>query len=345
MQIRHMLACASLCVASSFGQAAVLFDVSFSSPPNINNQPIVIDGSNLTPSRQSAGSVQMVGNYAGQPGNWGVFNQPSCGSSYDQIEFLLPAGQQKVYLSYDQISTGLNNSDSVFSVHLDSADYGARSLSFHGGGNDISLFNVGGQYHKFGSFIDAQPYRVTLLADVAKNLLVIEIDGNQVHSGTLGSNSLTSIRMGISPWTGAAQECSQSAVGVSNIKVYEDPADLSVPPPQPTLGLDFTLRPKTTDVLPPEGGYIRHSRSLHNLGVDELTLSYWITTELADGTSYPLLSPRSVQVAAGTSFSELKSFLVPSWFPAGTYQARLVMVNAVTGERLHADLGFSKLTE
>lgn len=345
MQIKQLLACAALCVASSLAHSAVLYDVSFPSPPHVDGQPIIIDGTSRTPSRQKMGSVQMVSNYSGQPGNWGVFNQPSCSSDYDQIEFLLPAGQQKVYLSYDLLSSGLNNSDSSFKVSLDSTGFGARALNFHGGGNDIYLFNVEGMAGRFGYFTDQQLYRVTLHGDVAKNLLTISINGTQVHSGTLGSTTLTGIRMTMSPWTGAADVCDQTAVAVSNIKIYEDPADLQEPPPEPNLGLAFTLRSGTSDVLPAAGGYIRHSRTLFNHSGNDLSLSYWITTELADGTRYPLLAPRTVQVAAGSSFSEPKNFLIPAWFPAGSYKARLVVADEASGERVHADLNFSKRAE
>lgn len=342
MQTKQLLACAALCVASSLAHSAVLYDVKFPSPPHVDGQPILIDGTPQTPSRQRMGSVQMISNYAGQPGNWGVFNQPSCGAAYDQIEFVLPAEQQRVYLSYDLITSGLNNSDSLFSVHLDSKDYGARSLSFHGGGNDISLFNVGGKSSKFGYFTDQQLYQVTIHGDAAKNLLTITINGAQVHSSTLGSTTLTGVRMTISPWTGAADQCAQTAAAVSNIKIYEDPADLQGPPPEPNLSLEFKLRSGTTDVLPASGGYIRHSRTLFNRSANDLSLSYWITTSLADGTSYPLLAPRTIQVPAGSSFAELKNFLVPAWLPAGSYKARLVVADEASGERAFSDLSFSK---
>ncbi|QKE65558.1 hypothetical protein HNE05_20070 [Aquipseudomonas campi] len=345
MQTKQLLACASLCLASSLAHSAVLYDVNFPSPPHVDGQPILIDGTPNTPSRQNMGSVQMVSNFAGQPGNWGVFNQPSCGASYDQIEFFLPAGQQKIYLSYDVQTSSLNNSDSAFSISLDSKDYGARSLNFHGGGNDIYLFNVGGKSSRFGYFTDQQLYQITIHGDVAKNLLTIAINGNQVHSSTLGSTTLTGIRMTMSPWTGAADQCSQATAAVSNIKIYEDPADLQGPPPEPMLGLELKLRPGTTDVLPASGGYIRHSRTLFNRSANDLSLSYWITTELPDGTSYPLLSPRTVQVPAGSSFSELKNFLIPAWLPAGGYKARLVVADEASGERIYADLNFSKRAE
>lgn len=345
MHTRQLFACAVLCAASSLAHSAVLYDVSFPSPPHVDGQPIIIDGTSQTPSRQTMGSVQMVSTYAGQPGNWGVFNQPSCGASYDQIEFTLPTGQQKVYLSYDVITSGLNNSDSAFSVFLDSQDYGGRSVSFHGGGNDISLFNVGGKYSKFGYFTDQQLYQITIHGDAAKNLLTITINGTQVHNSTLGSATLRAVRMSMSPWTGAADQCSQTAAAVSNIKIYEDPADLQGPPPEPILGLEFKLRPGTTDVLPAAGGYIRHSRTLYNRSGSDLSLSYWITTELPDGNSYPLLAPRIVQVPVGASFAELKNFLIPAWFPAGGYTARLVVVDEASGERAYSDLSFSKRAE
>lgn len=345
MQTKQLLACAALCVASSLAYSAVLYDVSFPSPPHVDGQPIIIDGTPQTPSRQNMGSVQMVSYYAGQPGNWGVFNQPSCNASYDQIEFFLPAGQQKIYLSFDVLTTSLNNSDSAFSISLDSKDYGARSLNFHGGGNDIYLFNVANSGGRFGYFTDQQRYQITMHGDVAKNLLTISINGSQVHSGTLGSTTLTGIRMTMSPWTGRASQCSQSAAAVSNIKIYEDPADMQGPPPEPNLGLEFTVRSGTTDVLPATGGYIRHNRTLFNYSGNDLSLSYWITTELADGTRYPLLAPRTVQVAAGSSFTEPKNFLIPAWFPAGNYKARLVVADEASGERVFSDLTFDKLAE
>lgn len=345
MQTRQLFACAALCVASSLAHSALLYDVSFPSPPNVDGQPIVIDATPGTPSRQNMGSVQMVSNYGGLPGNWGVFNQPDCSASYDQIEFILPPGQQRIYLSYDLLTSSLNNSDSSFGVHLDSRDYSARSLNFHGGGNDIYLFNVGGKSSRFGYFTDQQLYQITIHGDVAQNLLTIAINGSQVHSGTLGSTTLTGIRMSMSPWTGAADQCAQTEAAITNVKVYEDPSDLLEHIPEPKLGLAFNLRNGTTDVLPASGGYIRHSRTLFNHSTADLSLTYWITTELGDGTTYPLLSPRSITVPAGSSFSELKNFLVPAWFSSGSYQARLVAVDAATGERVFSELHFTKLPQ
>lgn len=130
---------------------------------------------------------------------------------------------------------------------------------------------------------------------------------------------------------------------IVNIAITREVADPLPPVIVPaTLGVDFSLRAGYPNQVPAIGGAIRHSCTLSNLGVTGKPILYWITTRVPGGSDYPLLTPRSVTVAAGTSFSELKTFPVPAWFPAGSYSARLVMVDPATGERVTADIPFSK---
>lgn len=338
MQIKQLSVGLLLATASAFSQAAVLYDVSFASPPNVNGQSIVIDGTPQTPSKVNMGVVEMQTGFAGQPGNWAVFHQLSCG--YDQLEFKLPAGLSKGYLQFDLVSESLNNSQSVFSVHFDSSNYSARSISWHGGNNRISLFNYGTS-SAFGAFASQQKYHVQVHVDAQSNLLEIEINGNQVHQGAFGSPDLSSIRMTLSPNTGGATNCDLPRVAVTNVLAYESPDDLQSPVPA-TLGVNFSLRAGYPNVVPASGGYIRHSRSLSNLSQVDKPITYWISTSLPDGSGFPLLTPRTLSVPAGGTLTELKNFSVPAWFPVGTYTARLVLVDPATGERVYGEIAFSK---
>lgn len=340
MQIKQLFTCLTLAMTSAISHAAVLYDVSFASPPNINGQSIVIDGTPHTPSRVNMGIVEMQTGYAGQPGNWAVFHAPTC-RPYDQIEFKLPAGLSKAYLRFDVIPDGLNNSQSGFAVLLDSSDYSARSLNWHGGTNTMYLSNISGG-GSFGAFVNLQKYQVQLHVDVPRNLLEVEINGNKVYSGVFGSTDLQDIRMSLSPVYGNATNCDQARAAVSNVLVYEDPSDIQTPPPAPLLGVSLSLRAGYPNLLPASGGYIRHTRSLSNLSPVDKLISYWITTSLPDGSGYPLLTPRTVTVAPGSNLTELKSFGVPAWFPAGGYVARLVAVDPTTGERVYGEIPFSK---
>lgn len=117
------------------------------------------------------------------------------------------------------------------------------------------------------------------------------------------------------------------------------------PPIEPvaTLSAAFSLKSPTANTVAATGGTIRHTRTITNLTAADKTVLYWITTTLQDGSGYPLLTPRSMTLTAGSSLNELKSFSVPAWFPAGAYTARLAAVDTTTGERVTSELLFNKL--
>lgn len=117
------------------------------------------------------------------------------------------------------------------------------------------------------------------------------------------------------------------------------------PPVEPvaTLSAALNLKSPTANTVTATGGTIRHTRAITNLSGADKTVLYWITTTLPDGSGYPLLTPRSMTLTAGSALNELKSFSVPAWFPAGAYTARLVAVDTTSGERVAAELLFNKL--
>lgn len=117
------------------------------------------------------------------------------------------------------------------------------------------------------------------------------------------------------------------------------------PPVEPvaTLSAALNLKSPTANTVTATGGTIRHTRAITNLSGADKTVLYWITTTLPDGSGYPLLTPRSMTLTAGSALNELKSFSVPAWFPAGAYAARLVAVDTTSGERVTSELLFNKL--
>ncbi|WP_347505329.1 hypothetical protein [Pseudomonas anguilliseptica] len=78
MRTKPLLAILSLALFSQFSYSAVLYDARFASPPNIEGQSIVVDGTPHTPSRVTMGAVEMRSGFAGQPGSWaaGRFSMP-----------------------------------------------------------------------------------------------------------------------------------------------------------------------------------------------------------------------------------------------------------------------------
>ena len=207
MKIKSLLVGLSLTSLASLANAALLYDVQFASPPNISGQKITIDPSIQTPSAIVFGEPVMHSNFAGQPGNWAVFNTPTCGV-YEQIRFDLPGDTKKISLSYDIHTQYLNSSDNNFAVLIDSTGYSGRSINFHGGNNRMYLFNSGSFF--FDTFVDQRTYRMDIAADALDNSLTISVDGFQKYSGPLGSTDLKSIRMSLSPWTGAASICDRA---------------------------------------------------------------------------------------------------------------------------------------
>ncbi|MFP6863079.1 RbmA family biofilm matrix protein [Pseudomonas sp.] len=339
MHTKSLLAPLSLVLLSQLSHAAVLYDARFASPPNIDGQSIVIDGTPHTPSRVTMGAVEMRSGFAGQPGNWAVFNAPGC--SYDQIQFNLPTGLTKAYVSWDMFPSMLNNSESAFNVHLDSTGYGARSLSMHGGQNSIQLFNFG-KSATLSSLSNQTKYRVLARVDAASDQLEISINGNPVYSGTFGSPDLTSVRMTLSPWKGGATQCNDSAAALSNVLIYEDPSDLETPPAQ-SIGVTFKLVPGYPTSVSANGGYLSYYRGIQNSGDVPLNLYTWITVDLPDGTGFPLRQSHSVSLQPGASMATVQNGLfIPKWFLAGDYKARMVVVNQVTGEQFNYDIPFTK---
>ncbi|WP_071871619.1 RbmA family biofilm matrix protein [Atopomonas hussainii] len=341
MPIKVLLTSFTLALVSQWAHAAVLYDVRFSSPPNVEGQSIVVDGTPNTPSKVNMGVIEMRSNVDGLPGNWAVFNAPNC--SYDQMTFTLPAGLQKAYVSWEVSTNNLVNSDNHFSVHLDSTGYGARSVSMHGGGNRISLFNHS-KYANFANLIDKKSYRFLARVDAASDLLEISIDGNSVHRGTFNNQDLTSVRMNLSPWTGAPKsDCSSTFAALTNVLIYEDPSDLT-PPPPPYLQSSFSLLPDSPSVVPPQGGTLRYTRQIQNISPEPLSLSTWITVSLPDGTGYPLINPRLLNLAPGANYTVSRGGLrIPSWLPSGPYKARMAVVNTLNGERFYNEIMFDKL--
>ncbi|QDQ25085.1 hypothetical protein FNU76_01240 [Chitinimonas arctica] len=342
MKIKHALIQTALVSVATLAQAQLLFDVKFSSPPNTHGQPIVVDGSARTPSRITMGAPDMLSNFAGLPGNWGVFNTPQC-NLYDQIQFNLPAGIKSLYIDYDIYTQQLNNSENAFSLYLDSSDYGARSMTFHGKLNTISLFNKGGRYSNFGSFSDLRKYAVSIYASTTADILKINIDGSTVHDGPLGSSDLNGIRMSLSPATGAATVCNKSNIAVSNIKVYETPADLETLPPVKEVDVELALQPGAPTTVPAGGGYVMHRRTIRNTHPSTArNIRYWAYTVMPNGLAYPLLPASSRTLAGGGQITESASFFIPAWFAGGNYVATLVGVDERSGALDSERLVFGK---
>lgn len=165
-------------------------------------------------------------------------------------------------------------------------------------------------------------------------------DGDK-YIGPLNSQTVLLVQQKSCAFANAV-EAAYPQGSIVNIAITREVADPLPPVVPATLGVNFSLRAGYSSEVPAIGGAVRHSRMLSNLGATDKPVLYWITTQLPGGSGYPLLTPRSVTVAAGSSFSELKTFAVPAWFPAGSYSARLVMVDPATGERVTADIPFSK---
>ncbi|MEN0107062.1 MAG: hypothetical protein AAGC84_11635 [Pseudomonas sp.] len=342
MQIKTLAGALALALASQLAHAQVFFDTRFASPPNIAGQPIVIDGTAATPSRVNMGSIDMNVGFAGQAGNWAIFNAPSCG--YDQIEFMLPAGLTHATVEWDMLASKLTNSQSAFSVHLDSSDYGARSITMHGGSNNIGLSNKGGAYASL-ALEDQRKYHVSARIDVATDMLEIDINNTKYYKGSFGSSNLSGVRFNLSPWIGGATACNDATAALSNVRIYENPIDLETPPPVPAkVGLVFTSTGAAVQNIPPTGGTLYFKRTITNLDVQQLSLLTWISTTLADGTGYTLGAQHTASVPPGGNVSLVYSSLpIPRWLPAGQYKARLSVVNQVTNEITFRDISFNKL--
>jgi len=123
------------------------------------------------------------------------------------------------------------------------------------------------------------------------------------------------------------------------ISIVRQTADLL---PPAILDVGFSLQSGFPGSVPVSGGPIYYSGALSNSSDVGKSIHYWITTRLPDGSGYPLSTPRSATVAAGSQLSELESFGVPAWFPAGSYTARLVAADSVTGELVSQEIAFSK---
>lgn len=226
---------------------------------------------------------------------------------------------------------------------IDSTGYGARAIRLHGGGNDMSLFNSGS--FPLGTFVDQQTYRMSIVADALDNSLTISVDGFQKYSGPLGSTDLKSIRMSLSPWTGAASICDRSNVAVSNIKVETPDAPVEPPVEPPvvdTVTADISLYPGSPSVVGPNGGDIRFRRIVKNVSDSPSTIRYWLYATTLDGSAYPLNLPYTATLYPDKQSNALGTFSVPAWFPAGQYSIRLMAVDLSNGRLVSDSLPFTK---
>lgn len=228
---------------SSPALSAILFDVDFSEPLHTDGQPITIDSSINTPSSQTFGSTDMIVGYAGLAGNWAIFNQSGC-TPYDQVGFDLPPGLTEVYFEADIYPQNLSPSDNTFSIFTDSTGYGARSTSFHGLGS-LQVFNWGST--NLGSFSNDQLYHLKIHASATYDSFTVEFNGAELYTSTLGSTDITSFRLSMSPWTGGATNCTSPVAAVSNILIYEAPADL-LPTPTPEPAPTPAPEPEETQI-------------------------------------------------------------------------------------------------
>lgn len=338
MKTKQWLTCLSFCFLASLADAALLFDVDFASPPNTPGQQIAIDASGHTPSAIIFGSPIMQPNYAGLPGNWAVFNTPSC-STYEQIKFNLPTGTKKTYLSYDIYTELLNNSDNIFSVHIASTGSG-RSFDLHGGTNKIYVFNSGSS--ALGSFVDLQKYHIEIGADATANSLSVSVDGVQKYAGAFGGSDITNLSMNLAPWTGAPTNCAKSNIAIGNIKIYESPEDLVQTPVVNNIGASLYLYPGYPDSVGPMGGSIRYRRIVQNLSATARDIRYWIYASMPNGNAYPLYSPYTASIPAAGENNVASTLSIPAWFPAGTHSARIIAVDLSTGQMVSGSMVFRK---
>lgn len=340
MHIKTLASALALVLSSQFAHAAVFFDTRFASPPNIIGQPIVVDGTSATPSRVNMGSVEVAAGFAGQAGNWAIFNGPTC--AYDQIEFILPAGLGHATVEWDMIPSQINGSQSSFSVLLDSTDYSARSVSMHSMGS-LRFFSKNNASASI-ALQDQRKYHVVARIDVPSDLLEIYVNDQAYYKGSFGSSNLSAVRFNLSPSIGGATNCTGATAALSNVKIYENSIDLQTPPVQPKLNVLFTPNGAAVPQIPALGGQLNFKRTVTNFDVQPLTMTTWIGTTLADGTGFTLGGQQNATLAPATNLSNAyTSVPIPRWLPAGPYKARLSVVNINTNEITTRDIQFIKL--
>jgi len=225
MDILRTIAIAFTALLSQVTTAEILYHLAPSSNSIPAEKTLIADDSIFTPSSINFGELTVNPNFNNLSGNWVIFNTPTCGVR-DQIEFDLPLGQEEVYVSTNVNVEGQSGSSNAFSIHIDSTGYGARSFSFHGRGF-LSLFNFGS--NNLGSYSNNRTYKVDIYANASTDLLTINVDGEEIHSGTFGSSDITSIRLTQSPWTGAPSNCGNSTIAINDFKIFEKTEDLNDP--------------------------------------------------------------------------------------------------------------------
>jgi hypothetical protein len=199
-------------------RSASIYDVTFEEPVHqINSLP----SAGARPDRISSinfGSPLVVSSMPLLTGNSLEFEGYT---TYEQIELNLGDAVPGFAISFDLVTQNLLNSSYAFRLLLDTPE--VRSLDFHGGLNDVRVFQPSGPSGSLQSFSDEQKYSIAMTIDLQGNLWTISIDDVQRFQNPINATQIADLRFSLSPWIGGAADQPSVKVFLDNINVSSIP--------------------------------------------------------------------------------------------------------------------------
>ncbi len=141
-------------------------------------------------------------------------------TSYEQIQIDLPHSVTGYELHYDLYTHNLRDSKYAFTILFDTPQ--VRTLSFHGGLNQVTLyrpfFSANGP-----AFQDDQVYRVGMWIDFINNTWTVSLDDVMFDSVAFDATSIDTVRFSLAPWHAIHSDAPGTYVGLDNLTIATIP--------------------------------------------------------------------------------------------------------------------------
>lgn len=197
--------------------AEVFYNIDFEGPLHtVGTTPTTGNGIK-TPSNVVFGEPLVQQGFGSMNSQCLVFHQTS--SSNNQIELDLGKHQSFYFLSYDIITSNLDNSSCAFTVHFDTPQ--VRNIGFHGLGivrGYIPFTHVNNYGYDYN---DQTLMHVTTEIDLVQNKWQTKVNNQLAVSGAFRAQrgDIESIRLNLSPWKGSIDYDPSVYVAIDNLFV------------------------------------------------------------------------------------------------------------------------------
>lgn len=142
-------------------------------------------------------------------------------SSYEQIKFSGPRSSSGLEIHYDLLTHNLRDSNYGFTILFDTPQ--VRTMTFHGGLDQLTVF-IPGSFSGFGpSFNDDQVYHIGMWIDFRSQTWDITLDGVPFQTLDFDAYAIDSIRFSLAPAYGGTLDAPNTYVALDNLTIASIP--------------------------------------------------------------------------------------------------------------------------